>query len=136
LTLVLCFISNDVTFRTTQAILRVTAEVLGLTRTTNVLRIPHTRGFSLLNLTSIQVCSLNFLLKYHQYSDVHVNLIADEHHVLIMHYPNDEVLKLALITLRVQHLSPRHEKSSEEIVSRILPSFVVSSPCYFQGLVL
>ncbi len=37
-TLVLRFISNDITFRTAQTILRDTAEVLGLTRTTNVIR--------------------------------------------------------------------------------------------------
>ena len=39
-----------------------------------------------------QVCSFKFRLE-HQYSDVHVDLIADEHRTLIMHYRHDEVLK-------------------------------------------
>jgi hypothetical protein len=39
-----------------------------------------------------QVCSFKLLLE-HQYSDAHVDIIADEHRALIMHYRNDEVLK-------------------------------------------
>jgi hypothetical protein len=39
-----------------------------------------------------QVCSFKFRLE-HQYSDVHVDLIADEHSALIVLYCNDEVTK-------------------------------------------
>jgi hypothetical protein len=45
-----------------------------------------------------QVCAFKFRLE-HRYSDVHVDLIADEHRALIMHYRTDDVLRRGIDSL-------------------------------------
>ena len=46
-----------------------------------------------------QVCAFKYRLQ-HEYSDAQVDVIADEHRALIMHYRNDEVLKQGFDSLQ------------------------------------
>jgi hypothetical protein len=46
-----------------------------------------------------KVCAFKFRLQ-HQYSDAQVDVIADEHRALIMHYRNDEVMKQGIDSLQ------------------------------------
>ena len=46
----------------------------------------------------LQVCTFKFWLE-HQYSDLHVDLIADEHRALIMHYRTDDVFRREIDSL-------------------------------------
>ena len=46
----------------------------------------------------LQLCTFKFRLE-HQYSDLHVDLIADEHRALIMHYRTDDVLRREIDSL-------------------------------------